>query len=62
MTRNSLDINSLCFSIPGVSTIKLCQFLFKQGGLVMYTADFNHFAWEEKAKILDMPYFYLGKY
>ena len=42
--------------------IKLCQFLFKQGGLVMYTADFNHFAWEEEAKILDMPYFYLGKY
>ena len=28
----------------------------------MYTADFNHFAWEEEAKILDMPYFYLGKY
>ena len=28
----------------------------------MYTAYFNQFAWEEEAKILDLPYFYLGKY
>ena len=35
--------------------------LFKQAGLLMYTKAFNPFIPEVEWKILDMPYFYLGK-
>ena len=28
----------------------------------MYTTQFNAFVWEQEVKILDLPFFYLGKY
>ena len=51
---------------PGVTAYflwnSICQSTFKQAGLVMYTSEFNAFVWEQEAKILDLPYFYLGIY
>ena len=46
---------------PGLLN-SICQSIFKQAGLVMYTSEFNAFVWEQEAKILDLPYFYLGIY
>ena len=39
-----------------------CHSTFIQAGLVMYASEFNAFVWEQEAKVLDLPYFYLGIY